>query len=100
MKGKKFDDGKEMWHLLPLNIIKEVVQVLTFGATKYGENDWQEFISREGPNRYLSACFRHIEKWRSGEATDDETGFHHLAHAICCLIFILWREKECITKHN
>ena len=34
-QGKKYDQMKPKWHLLPMNEINEVVKVLTFGAEKY-----------------------------------------------------------------
>lgn len=95
MKGKKFDDKKTMWHLLPFKQLKEVVEVLTFGANKYGEDDWKYFVSTHNNyKRYLSACFRHIVEWKLGEKNDKETKKHHLAHAICCLLFIFWNDTR------
>jgi hypothetical protein len=32
---------------------------------------------------------RHIEEYRKGNIFDDETGLPHMAHAICCAMFIL-----------
>jgi len=32
---------------------------------------------------------RHIVAWWLGERDDPESGFHHLAHAMCCLIFLV-----------
>ena len=28
-------------------------------------------------------------EWQ-GEQTDSESGKHHLAHAVCCLMFLMW----------
>lgn len=72
-------DGKLMWELLPLSIIKEVVKVFTFGAKKYGPNRWQNL--ENGYERYKAALFRHIVAYEEGESTDPESGIHHLAHA-------------------
>lgn len=98
MNGKKNDnyltkDSKPMWHLLPLNVVEHVVKVLTFGAIKYGEDDWKQFITKgNNEQRYFSACLRHLTAWQRGENYDHETKQHHLAHALCCIIFILWKE--------
>ena len=32
---------------------------------------------------------RHIFAWWGGEDKDPETGFSHLAHAACCLLFLM-----------
>ena len=91
--GKKYDENKPMWHLLPWEVIEEVVKVLTFGANTYGENDWQAFVSRDkNEMRYFSAAVRHLCQWKKGKIFDDETKYHHLCHAICCLFFIVWKD--------
>jgi hypothetical protein len=86
LKGKKFDDDKPRWDLLPLEPIKELVQVLTFGAQKYAPNNWRKVD--DGLNRYYSACLRHLVAYKSGELNDPETGLSHLAHAMCNLVFM------------
>ena len=37
---------------------------------------------------------RHIDDWRSGTTEDPDTGKHPLIHAICCLIFLAWKETR------
>jgi ribosomal protein L32 len=43
----------------------------------------------DAKRRYFDAAQRHIWAWKAGEETDSETGASHLAHAICCLMFIM-----------
>ncbi len=88
--GKKYDTGKARWDLIPFRVIALVVQVMTFGASKYGANNWQALEDAEG--RYFAACMRHLSAWRLGERTDPESGLPHLSHALCCLVFLLSRE--------
>lgn len=89
-KGLKFDSDKERWDLLPLAPVKMIVHILTFGARKYAPNNWQKV---DNPiERYYAAMMRHIVSWREGEKLDPESGKHHLAHAGCCLLFLLWFE--------
>ncbi len=88
MSGDKFDDGKLNYALMPWKPVDEIVRVLMFGAKKYGDNDWKQVI--DARRRYLSAAYRHINAYAEGEINDSESGFKHLAHAMCCLIFILW----------
>lgn len=89
-EGKKYDDGKLRWDLLPMCIIEEVVEVLTLGAKKYGDSNWKQVENWE--DRYYAAMMRHISKWRVGEKADDESGLRHLAHAICSAVFIMYLE--------
>ena len=30
----------------------------------------------------------HMWAWKNGEQLDQESGIHHLAHAMCCLMFL------------
>jgi hypothetical protein len=89
----KRDDGKTEWHLLPMDVLEDVVRVLMFGARKYPSADnWKRV-----PNariRYYDAALRHLTAWQRGEANDPETGLPHLAHAQCCLTFLGWIDKH------
>ena len=89
-EGRKDDTGKARWDLLPLKATREIVDVLTFGAAKYGANNWQLVEDHEA--RYVAALQRHLTAWRLGETCDPESGLHHLAHAGCCLLFLLSEE--------
>lgn len=92
VQGVKYDDDKPRWELLPFRAVKEVVEVLTYGSKKYADDNWK--IVPEARKRYISAAFRHLTDWAGGEKKDSETGKSHLAHAICCLLFLLWFEQE------
>lgn len=89
--GKKYDDGKLRYDLLPVKALRDVAQVLTFGAKKYGDNNWK--ITKP-ESRYIAAAMRHMEAYRDGEVLDPESGIHHLAHAACSLMFILQIDLE------
>ena len=39
--------------------------------------------------RYYAAAWRHAVAWWLGERHDPESGLHHLAHAACCMLFLL-----------
>ena len=90
MVGKKYDTGKTRWDLIEWSVMKEVADVLTRGAVKYGDRNWKAVP--DAKRRYIAAAFRHFIAWIGGERNDKETGLHHLAHAICCLMFLL--EKD------
>ena len=87
----KHDVGKTQYDLLPPAVLKEVADVLTYGANKYSPNNWMKC---ESPSRYYSAAYRHIEAHRSGEKKDPESNLNHLAHAICCLMFVYELDKD------
>jgi hypothetical protein len=91
VSGKKYDQEKADYSLLDLGSLEEVVHVLDFGAHKYSRSNWQKV---KPARRYFAACLRHLARYRSGEATDSETGRSHLAHAVACLMFLLWHEAR------
>lgn len=88
--GKKYDAGKTEWHLFLWLAAGEVVRVLMFGAKKYGEFNWVKV--ERARERYFNAAIRHLTAWYRGERNDAESGLHHLAHAACCVLFLLEAE--------
>jgi hypothetical protein len=84
--GRKFDGGKLEYGLLPPLALEETVKVLTFGAQKYERDNWQKVP--DSKRRYFDAMQRHVWSWKQGEQLDPESGIHHLAHAMCCLMFL------------
>jgi hypothetical protein len=87
----KYDTGKRDYSLLPWAAVDEIVKVLEHGAEKYTADNWRRGTAW---SRYWSASMRHILAWWRGEAVDEETGLSHLAHAACCLLFLISYEAE------
>ena len=94
-KGRKFDNDKLQYGLLPPHALKATVEVLTFGAQKYEPNNW--IYVPESKQRYFDAAMRHLWAWKEGEQNDPETGKNHIAHAMCCLMF-LYEHDEIYSK--
>jgi len=92
VKGDKFDEKKPRWSLLPWAEVGDVVDVITHGAVKYEDENWKHVKPLR--DRYLSAMMRHIAAWAGGERYEKDTGKSHLAHAICCGLFLMWGEKQ------
>ena len=90
--GKKYDNDKLRWSLLPLGALQDVVKVLEFGAKKYAPDNWKYVDQAE--ERYWNAAMRHIIAYKLESPTDSETGLSHLAHAVCCLLYIQQLDKE------
>lgn len=89
--GKKFDQEKDRWDLLPYEDLQQIVKVLTFGATKYGDWNWQKV--ENGRSRYFAAAMRHLTKWWGGEKTDPESKIPHLAHVAVNILFLSYLER-------
>ena len=90
-EGVKFDTDKARYDLIPPEIEEAIAQVLTFGAAKYGQRNW-ELGMRWG--RPYAALRRHMAAWWKGENNDPETGMPHTWHAACCLAFIVAYEQR------
>jgi hypothetical protein len=90
--GKKHDQGKNRWDLVPFDALDNLVAVITHGADKYGDTNWR--IVPDRTNRYFAAAMRHIAAWRMGELTDPESKLPHLAHAMCSLMFVMETDRE------
>jgi hypothetical protein len=84
--GRKFDGGKLQYSLLPPSALQATVEILTFGAEKYEPNNWKHVPNSK--QRYFDAMQRHVWAWKNGEQDDPESGRNHLAHALCCLMFL------------
>lgn len=93
--GRKDDQGKDRWDLVPMGPMRDVVRVLMFGAQRYGDDNWHMVVSKpDGVRRYFSAVQRHLVAWWEGERLDPDSGMPHLAHAICGLLFLSWFDKQ------
>lgn len=84
--GMKNDAEKPRMDLLCPFAIEELAKVLTFGSQKYSAWNWSKGIST---TRLIAAALRHLFAYARGEDTDPETGLSHVAHAMCCCMFIV-----------
>jgi len=82
----KADVGKNLLGCLPPRALLATGRVLSYGAKKYSRDNWHRNRSLA---RYFDAMLRHLFAWWSGEDKDSETGESHLAHAACCIMFLL-----------
>ena len=82
----KYDGEKVRLDLLPADPIIDIGKVLTYGAKKYSERNWEKGLAW---SRCYGAALRHLLAWHKGETNDPETGLNHLAHAACEILFLL-----------
>lgn len=85
-EAMKFDGEKPKMGLLPSKALVEEAKVLTFGARKYEAHNWRKGLEF---SRLYDAAQRHLVAWNDGEDLDPESGLSHIAHARCCLGFLL-----------
>lgn len=90
IEGIKHDSDKLDWTMLPFEQVEEVIKVLKEGAKTYGRDNWKSVEPKE---RYLSALFRHVVARAKGEVYDEQYGLSHMAHAVCCALFLMYKDE-------
>jgi hypothetical protein len=92
---QRFDTGKLRWSLLPRDVMRDIVEVLEFGASKYAVDNWKLATSQENIERCWNSFDRHRDALQlENQYLDTETGLAHTAHMLCNLVFIHWHLKE------
>jgi len=84
--GLRHDEGKPRMDLLPPDALFAIAEVLTHGAEKYSDRNWEKGM-RWG--KAFAPIFRHLFKFWLGRDRDKESGLLHLAHAAYSVIFLL-----------
>lgn len=87
MAGQKYDNAKPRFSLIPDSALWQVMAVLEFEADKYGQDNWRNITNAH--EWYFNACHHHLNAWWQGEGVYDKSGLPHLAHATCCLLFLM-----------
>ena len=100
-EGLKFDSDKVRLELIPSELLFAVGTILTFGAKKYADRNWELGMAWSRP---FGALMRHMWCWWAGKGPtsksflfgdlDDETGKSHLWHAGCCITFLIAYEER------
>ncbi len=90
-EGKKFDDEKIRFDLVPAAALEEVVKIFTYGAKKYDDRNWEKGLSW---GRLFAAIQRHLWSWWKGENIDEESGLPYLAHAACSILMLIEYDKR------
>jgi hypothetical protein len=85
--------SKIEWHLLPLGLLEEVVEVLMQGRGHYGAWNWATppYFAK---HVVLDSALRHLAAMQRGEILDPASGLPHAAHLICNGVFALYYEKH------
>lgn len=89
--GARFNSTKTKWSLMPLHLLKEVVDVWEYGAVKYAAWNWAKGMPWSVP---YECILRHLFRWYwHGERNDPESGKSHLAHIICNVMMLMHYER-------
>lgn len=82
------DESKRQWHLLPVEAIESIIEVMEFGAKKYSENNWRTapYLTRA---QITNSMKRHQAQIDKKELYDSESGLLHSAHVAVNALFQL-----------
>ena len=97
--GYKLDAGKPRYDLMPYEVVHSITDILTFGAEKYPDRNWENGM-RWG--RVFASLMRHLWAWWNPlePDTDAESGRSHLWHAGCCIAFLITYEARGIGEDD
>lgn len=89
----KHDQNKHKLSQFPREAMEAVVEVMEYGARKYGKGTW----SRVEAQRYVDAAARHLyamqdidengKEFINFSKVDDESGLEHLYHLACNAVY-------------
>jgi len=83
--GVRFNEGKLRYDLVHPKSHEDMVKVLTLGAAKYKDRNWERGMKW---SNILQSLKRHVAAFEKGEDYDQETGELHMAHAACNVHFL------------
>jgi hypothetical protein len=85
--GVKYDQDKVAWHLIPWQAVRAVAWILTGGAVKYADRNWEKGMLY---SRLFRAAQSHLNDfWHGKDTNEEDFGMLHVAHAACCVLMLL-----------
>lgn len=78
--------------LIPGPALVHMGEAFRDGALKYGPANWRD--EPVTTSTYVNAALRHILSYYDGETNAEDSGVHHLGHALGCLAIILDAEEQ------
>lgn len=84
-KGIRYNQGKIRYDLLPPHAIEQLAKILTMGANKYADRNWEKGMNWTST---VASLKRHLAAFEKGEDKDPESGLLHMAHIMCNAAFI------------
>lgn len=84
-EGLRYDDGKPRYDLIHPKALNGLVKVLTAGAKKYADRNWEKGMKW---SKVISSLKRHLAAIEAGEDYDKETGEFHADHLQCNAHFL------------
>lgn len=90
-EARKDDAAKPRMDLIPPEALITMAAVLTHGAQRYGDRNWERGLDR---GRIVSALLRHLTAWMAGEDDDQDSGMPHSWHVLTNAAFLVAHEAR------
>lgn len=87
----RYNEGKLRWSLIDWKSLEPMVRVLEKGAFKYDDHNWKKGMPT---TQICESLLRHVFAFMNNENVDSETLEHHLGHAMCNIMFLIYNLRE------
>lgn len=84
-RGSRDNKNKPKWALVDFKSLEPMVEVLEYGATKYGEFNWAKGLPY---TEIVESLLRHVFSFLEGQDMDEESKLHHIGHILCNAMFL------------
>ena len=95
--GLRYDKDKLRVDLVPPEWLEALAQVMTHGAQKYAERNWEKGMDW---SKVLGPLLRHVLAWQRGEELDPESKLHHMAHVAWNALALMYYEQQGLGQDN
>lgn len=85
VKAKRYNQGKKRWTLIDFQALEPLVDVLEYGVSKYGENNWKLGLNKQ---ETIDSLLRHVIALTNNETTDPESKLPHIGHILANAMFL------------
>lgn len=79
--AQRFSEGKLRFDLIPPEADKMLAEILTMGAKKYADRNWEKGTFNLVKD-IIGSLKRHLNLWELGEDFDIESKEHHTKHVL------------------
>lgn len=84
-QGLRYNQGKPRFDLLPRYAMSALARIMTRGAEKYAERNWEKGMSW---GWVLASLKRHLDAYERGEDFEPESGELHMGHVMANAAFL------------
>lgn len=69
--NRDVQDDKPRYDLIWQPGLKRLAELMSRGAKKYGDRNWEKASTQEELDRFKASAYRHFEQWFAGDIDED-----------------------------